>query len=134
MCFRASWCIASTLALAGLALAQSSTNSVPRHGPLFGTFSSLHFISESGDLVGNEVTVLPQMSFPFVIFQCSEGAPNEPAFVPARIEKNRLTFTIKQNDNPCNGVYTATANSTAMLLKGPYGTESLPRRKSYWSR
>lgn len=43
-------------------LARGQSTPSKRHGIAYGTFSNLRYIQESGDLIGTEVTIIPQGS------------------------------------------------------------------------
>jgi hypothetical protein len=108
-----------------------------RHGIAFGTFSNLRYVDESGDVLGTEITIVPQYRSAYAIFQCAEGAPTNPIFVPVAIKRNRVTFTIKNGDG-CPGTYNGIVNAKGLTLSvNPTSIEGdgfLPRRKSYWAR
>lgn len=119
--------------------------SVPaqRHEPAFGTFSNLHYVEEAGDVLGIEITIIPQYKTAYAIFQCAEGAPTDPVFVPVSIKDNHVQFTIRSGDRSCDGVFTGTITSQGMKLTARSETAGqeayngggfLPRRASYWSR
>jgi hypothetical protein len=103
-----------------------------RQGPIFGTFSSLKANAETGDVLGKEITILPQYKSARVIFQCAEGEPEEPVLVPATTTLNSVDFDIKLPSSPCNGHYHGTLTPTGLRLGGQY-PETLPRKKSYWA-
>jgi len=94
-------------------------------------------IQETGDLLGAELTVIPQYQTAYVIFQCAEGAPADPVFVPAKIKGGTVEFTVNQEGGFCNGKYSATANAKGVRLSSDVShgsTEFLPRRRSYWAQ
>ncbi len=108
-----------------------------RHGIVFGTFSDLRYLDEPGDVLGSEITIIPQYHSSYAIFQCAEGAPTDPVFVPVQIKGNRVTFQIEK-DHPCSGTYTGVISIRGMTLSvrdsASVGNGFLPRRKSYWAR
>ena len=108
-----------------------------RHGIGFGTFSDLHCIEESGDVLGTEVTVIPQYTSAYAIFQCAEGAPTTPVLIPVQIRGNQITFKVSSPES-CPGTYTGVVTSSGMKLSVTQsdfnGNGVLPRRKSYWAR
>jgi hypothetical protein len=113
-----------------------------RHGQAFGTFSNMHYIDQTGDVVGTEITIIPQYQTAYAIFQCSEGAPSDPVFVPVSINGNQIQFTIHTRDKGCDGVFTGTITARGLRLvaqsenknqKASEAEELLSRRASYWS-
>jgi hypothetical protein len=103
-----------------------------RQGPIFGTFSSLKSNAETGDVLGKEITILPQYKSARVIFQCAEGEAEEPVFVSATTTLNSVDFDIKLPSSPCNGHYHGTLTASGLRLGGAYPV-TLPRKKSYWA-
>jgi hypothetical protein len=135
----------SLFALLTLLVASMQAQSTPaqRHGPVFGTFSNLHYIDQTGDVVGTELTIIPQYQTAYAIFQCSEGSPSDPVFVPVTINGNQIQFTVHSRDKSCDGVFTGTMTARGLKLvaqsenKSPKASEAselLSRRASYWSR
>ncbi|MBB5337998.1 hypothetical protein [Tunturiibacter gelidoferens] len=134
----------SSLALFAVLVGSMQAQSTPalRHGPAFGTFSNLHYIDQTGDVVGTEITIIPQHKTAYAIFQCSEGAPSDPVFVPVSLNGRQIQFTVHSRDKSCDGVFTGTITARGLKLvaqsenKGPKeseGGELLSRRASYWS-
>ena len=113
-----------------------------RRGFAFGTFSSLHYVEEAGDVLGIEITIIPQYKTAYAIFQCAEGAPTDPVFVPVSLSGNQVKFTIRSGDASCDGVYTGTITAKGMQLmahregagKAAYNAGFLSRGRSYWAR
>lgn len=86
-------------------------------------------------MLGAELTVIQQYNTAYVIFQCAEGVPTDPVFVPARVTGSTVEFTVKQENGVCNGKYSATATAKGVRLSSdisPGTNEFLPRRRSYW--
>jgi hypothetical protein len=108
-----------------------------RRGLVFGTFSDLRYNAEAGDVVGTEITIMPQYRSAYAIFQCAEGAPTDPIFIPVEIKENRITFKVASPDS-CPGIYTGIVSANGMKLSVRNsdfnGNGFLPRRKSYWAR
>ncbi|WP_433972335.1 hypothetical protein [Tunturiibacter lichenicola] len=122
--------------------AQAQSTPDQRHGPAFGTFSSMHYIAQTGDVVGTEITIIPQYQTAYAIFQCSQGAPSDPVFVPVSINGNQIQFTVHTRDESCDGVFTGTITARGLKLvaqsenksqKASEAGELLSRRASYWS-
>jgi hypothetical protein len=121
---------------------QAQSTPAQRHGPAFGTFSNLHYIAQTGDVVGTEITIIPQYKTAYAIFQCSEGAPSDPFLVPVSINGNQIQFTVHSRDKSCEGTFIGTITTRGMTIvaqsdnkgqKAPEAGELLLRRASYWS-
>jgi hypothetical protein len=104
---------------------------------VFGTFSDLRYLDEPGDVLGTEITIVPQYRSAYAIFQCAEGEPTDPIFVPVQIKGNRITFQVAKG-HPCSGTYMGAVTVRGMTLSvrdsDSVGNGFLPRRKSYWAR
>jgi hypothetical protein len=121
---------------------QAQSTPALRHGQAFGTFSNMHYIAQTGDVVGTEITIIPQYQTAYAIFQCSQGAPSDPVFVPVSINGNQIQFTVHSRDKSCDGVFTGTITARSLKLvaqsenkgqKASEAAELLSRRASYWS-
>jgi hypothetical protein len=121
---------------------QAQSTPAQRHSPAFGTFSNMHYIAQTGDVVGTELTIIPQYQTAYAIFQCSEGTPSDPVFVPVSISGNQIQFTVHTRDKSCDGNFTGTITAHGLKLiaqsenkgqKPSEGGELLSRRPSYWS-
>jgi hypothetical protein len=130
----------SSLALFAVLAGSMQAQSTPaqRHGLAFGTFSNLHYIAQTGDVVGTEITIIPQHKTAYAIFQCSEGMPDDPVLVPVSINGNQIQFTVRSQDKSCDGVFTGAITPKGLKLlpqsqKPSEGGELLLRRASYWS-
>jgi len=102
----------------------------------------MHYIAQTGDVVGTEITIIPQYQTAYAIFQCSEGAPSDPVFVPVSINGNEIQFTVHTRDKSCDGVFAGTITARGLKLVAPNENkgqkpseagELLSRRASYWS-
>ncbi len=107
-----------------------------RHAPIFGTYSSLIFdAKETGDIGGTELTVIPQYSTAYVLFQCAAGDASQPVFVPAKVTANTVDFIIPDALNDmCPGSYHGVLTAKGLRLTHDGGVELVPRRKSYWAQ
>ena len=105
---------------------------------MFGTFSNLQYVNETGDVIGLEITIVPQYLTAYAIFQCAEGSPSPPVFVPVTIKGNRVSLTVSRGDTGCEGIYSGVVTARGLTLDqqqvGPATDRFLPRRASYWSR
>lgn len=134
----------SSFALLAILAVSTEAQSTPaqRHGQVFGTFSNMHYIEETGDVVGTEITIIPQYKTAYAIFQCAEGAPSNPVFVPVSLNGNQIRFTVHSGDKSCDGVFTGTITAQGLRLIAHSETggrdafdwgELLLRQASYWS-
>ena len=121
---------------------QAQSTPAKRHGQVFGTFSNMHYIEETGDVVGTEITIIPQYKTAYAVFQCAEGAPSDPVFVPVSLNGNQIRFTVHSGDKSCDGVFTGTLTAQGLRLiaysetrarEASNGGELLLRQASYWS-
>jgi hypothetical protein len=102
----------------------------------YGTFSSLRYIEEAGDVLGAEITIVPQFETAYAIFQCAEGVPAAPVFVPLTVRGNHVSFDVNAGAF-CDGHYVGEVSAKGMQLtntREPRTTEFLPRKKSYWAK
>ena len=103
--------------------------------PLSGTFSNMSASKQSGDIHGYEIVVVPQAGGPWIVFQCSEGAPSSPVLVPIKENGNSFSFVVKDPGNVCNGSYVARRDPSGLTLLGAADgeTQNLTKGKSYWA-
>jgi len=103
-----------------------------------GTFSSLEYVEEGGDLVGEEIKIVYTSRSGYqAAIQFAEGEPSELIVVKVNIKGNKVQFEIAEPDTFA-GVFTGTLDIKG--LKGVYrykkgGLETnwnLPRKASYW--
>ena len=83
-----------------------------------------------------EIVVIPQARIPWIVFQCSEGAPSSPVLVPIIEDGNSFSFVVKDPGNVCNGSYVAKKTTSGLTLLGAADgeTQKLIRGKSYWAK
>lgn len=102
-----------------------------------GVYSDLHYIEESGDLLGTEVfIVFGGSSGYYAYLQCAEGGPSKPVVVAATVHGNEVELA------PHNEPNTHCPNSkfkgkvSRQGLEGKFeGTDYpglLKRKRSYW--
>jgi hypothetical protein len=101
-----------------------------------GTYSTLQYNEEGGDLIGEEIRIVFTKSGHKAIIQIAEGVPSELIVVPITLEKGILYFKIN-NDILYDGVFKGKINKKGIkgVLKFKTGGEmelNLPRKKSYW--
>ncbi len=116
--------------------AQTRSNVPQRRGIVFGSFSSLHYIPETGGIIGREVLVLPNMNSAYVVFQCAKGGVGEPVLAPAEVSGTQVSFKITQKDGFCNGTYVGSITAKGMILResSERNGEFLLRKRSYWAQ
>jgi hypothetical protein len=102
---------------------------------LTGTFSNMSASKESGDINGYEIVAIPQADGPWIVFQCSEGAPSPPVLVPIQVNGDTFSFNVEDHDNACNGSYIATRTKIGLTLRGASDgeTQTLLKGPSYWT-
>jgi len=121
-----------TLFLASASLAASPAPAAR----ITGTFSSLAYSDESGDLGGTEITIVFGGSAHYAIVQCSEGSPGIPLVVKVQVQGQNVSFTIpKDSSSGCpEATYAGTVSAAG--LQGQFAgfgkRELLKRKPSYW--
>jgi hypothetical protein len=105
---------------------------IPAHAEttLGGTYSSFKPHRGSGDLLGVELHILPSRKGYFVVFQSSEGEPDQPVLVPAIVNGTRLSFIL-----PPGGSYTGkfTGEINSRYITGRFENGALsPDGASIW--
>ena len=97
-----------------------------------GTFSSLEYNEESGDLLGAEVYIFVSGGH-WVLYQESPGEPVEPSLVKAKVSGDSIEFTVPDISG---GKKTFKGKISKSHLIGKFSGSKelikLPRRKSYW--
>ncbi len=64
--------------------------------PLAGVYSDMYFNHTRGSLLGVEIFVIPSPQGYHVLFQGAGGRAEVPVLVPAKIEGNRIEFTLPE--------------------------------------
>lgn len=127
----------SAVLIASIAAASAALPAQQRNAALlYGTFSNLHYIDEgAGDLLGYELTIVPQYRRPYAVFQCAEGVPIDPVLVPLQVNGSNLSFEVTKT-GMCDGKYTGRITTSGLNLHvaNSTQTEQLPRKTSYWSK
>ena len=95
-----------------------------------GTYSSFKSHRGSGDLVGVELHILPSRKGYFVVFQSSEGEPDEPVLVPAIVKASKLSFILPPGGS-YTGKFTGEINSSYITGRFENGALS-PHGASIW--
>jgi hypothetical protein len=99
-----------------------------------GIFSDMEFISESGDVLGQEVIIGFSRDGYYVVFQESEGVPSIPIVTLAKVTGSSITFKLSPT-NPADefrGIISEKELVGAFQNHGK--TYRLKRKNSYWQR
>lgn len=101
-----------------------------------GTYSNLHYIEEAGDLLGEEIKIVPGSPDYQGAFQVAQGAPEKLIVVDAKVEGPKIRFTIPDSSSYAGEFIGKVENA---VLKGQFKFKSgvsekveLPRGKGYW--
>ena len=115
----------------GLAVASAGAAEQPKVH-VSGTYSSLAFNDEAGDLNGIEVFVFFAGEH-MVLFQESIGEPVAPSLVKAKVDGNSIQFTIPGIGGG-KRTFKGTITKTHLIgtFLGSNETIKLPRKNSYW--
>lgn len=104
-----------------------------------GTYSNLRFESESGDLLGMEIKVVPVGEGFQAAILVSEGEPQPMVVVNLRLQGTAVSFDVPGDEGA--QAWTFSGTITSRSLNGTIkhrlgGTEkiTLPRRCGYWDR
>lgn len=108
-----------------------------------GTYSSLYYNEEGGDLLGVEVIVERDKGGYRVKFQIAEGVPSDPVTVPAVVRGAELSFSIPRSGGGADHYSGKITKQGFLIFEGPDGigllidaTHSKPvllkRKCSYW--
>lgn len=103
-----------------------------------GTFSSLTYNKEGGDLLGAELKIVPVRNGYQGVLQIAEGGSSPLMLVDVSFDKNKVTFAIPTSYNPYGGgIFNGTIDARQIrgALKFKNGAEmqfTLPRKHSYW--
>lgn len=108
------------------------------HVQVAGTYSSVEYNDESGDLLGMEIKVVPAGSgFQAVILTC-EGSPGPMHIVPLSVTGSEVSFIVREDEDTSwsfRGTVTAASlTGTVTHSLGGSETVTLPRRCGYWDR
>ena len=99
-----------------------------------GTYSTLAYHAEGGDVLGIELSIVYTQRGYYVIYQSSEGEHIVPVVVPAQIKGTRLAFTLPNEADP-RGSFHGRIERDAIRgnFSGNRQTVTLPRKSSYWN-
>lgn len=119
--------------------ANAGTTSVPevtKVSKLTGTYSSLTYNKESGDLNGLEVHIVLTRSGHKAIVQIAEGGAGDVVVVKIKVTGNQVAFELPAGFEPA-GYFEGIVSSkhlvgTFTYKSGEKEKLALPRKKSYW--
>lgn len=99
-----------------------------------GTFSSFKLSSQSGDIVGMEIHIVPTPKGYSAIVQGSEGAPGFPEVFEVNQQNNNISFAIPESTatGVRPGVYKGSISESGLTLRGSSRNYELTRKPSYW--
>jgi hypothetical protein len=100
-----------------------------------GTFSSLRFNSESGDVLGYEVRIVPVGETFQAVVQVAEGEPGPLHVVAVSIKDGQITFDVPFASDIVGrfvGKVTKTGLVGRISLPNASETVQLKRSRSYW--
>jgi len=117
--------------------ADSHSETAPLPVKPTGTFTSLHYHQEAGDLLGTEVRIVRTARGYQAAVQISEGSPSSLYLADATIRENQISFTLEDAEPYSGGIFTGIISSTGLTgtLRFPSGGKDaidLKRGKSYW--
>ena len=119
----------------GCAQTQSvGTNNTMPPVKLSGCYSSLYYNEEGGDLLGEEVFIIPSANGNYMLYQESEGAPTVLELLPVYISKNNVRFFVPSRGQQYGffeGIITMTNLSGKFIHTE--NTLNLPKKPSYWT-
>jgi hypothetical protein len=101
-----------------------------------GTYSSLEYHRESGDLIGLEIRVVQTHDGYKASVQVAEGGAGDIVVVPFKTFNGNVSFDVPYGEGkPARFTGSVTEKGLAGTIKYPSGTFEtifLPRKKSYW--
>lgn len=108
-------------------------NSAEKKIKVTGIYSDMSYNREGGDVLGLEIFLVFSRQGYFVILQVSEGEPNPPVIVPAKIQGSAITFSLPVEADP-RGEFQGTINDAELsgTFKNNGQTVHLKRKNSYW--
>lgn len=119
-----------------LVAATASAATLETAAKVTGTFSSLAFNEESGDLGGTEISIVLGGGGHYAIVQCSEGSPGIPVVVKVQVQGQRVAFSLpKGSGSGCiEATYTGTVGAAGLTgqFSGAGEPRLLKRSPSYW--
>lgn len=125
------------LGIVTLSLPLNSSRKIQASEPrIAGTYSNLHYIEEAGDLLGEEIKIVPGSPDYQGAFQVAQGAPEKLIVVDIKVDGAKIRFTIPDSSSYA-GEFTGEVENA--VLKGQFRFKSgasekveLPRGKGYW--
>lgn len=128
--------VMKTIVIALVFAANASAAALEEVARITGTFSSLAYNDESGDLGGMEISIVYGGGNHYAVVQCSEGSPGIPFVAEIQVQGSRIRFTLPKDS--ASGCPEATYNGIVSSegLRGQFAglgePELLRRKSSYW--
>ncbi len=101
-----------------------------------GTFSSLEYNEEGGDLLGAEIRIVLAQEGYQAMIQIAEGEPSNIILTPVNLNENIITFLIVKPElyaGKFSGFIDSFGIKGVLKFNGSGQMElKLPRKKSYW--
>ncbi len=103
----------------------------------FGTFSSLHFNSGSGDLSGIEISIVSTRDGKQAAVQFSDGEPGPLMVTPVICTGTHLSMSLPKDAGSAAATFNGVVSSSRLIGELVFDTGArekvnLKRRKSYW--
>jgi hypothetical protein len=104
-----------------------------------GTFSSLHFNADSGDLSGTEIRLIGTRNAKQASVQFSDGEPGPLIATPVICNGTHLSFSLPKDVGRVAATFDGVVSSTRLIGEFVFETGArdkvvLMRRKSYWDK
>lgn len=104
-----------------------------------GTFSSMHFNTESGDLSGVEINIVNAHSGKQAAVQFSEGEPGALMVTPVVCDGTHLFFSLPRDAGRASATFSGVVSGKRLVGEFVFDTGardkvSLVRRSSYWNK
>jgi len=102
---------------------------------LFGTYSSLEFNCEAGDLLGYEVKIFPVATGTVAAIQAADGGAGRASIAVVRVDGDGIEFDIPEE----GAIFRGQALTSGLVGEIVYKNDihrkiEIPRRVSYWDR
>lgn len=104
-------------------------------GVLFGTYSSLEFNCEAGDLLGYEIKIFPVAAGIVAAIQAADGGAGRAGLVVVRVDDDEIEFNIPEEGAIFRGKVLSSGLVGEIVYKNNVHRKmEMPRRVSYWDR
>lgn len=125
------------LALVLPAISGSDAQQPPR---VTGFFTDMHYIQETGDVLGDEVWIVYARGKYWAAVQIAEGSPEPPVVVPVEVSGSTVKFSLSLKQVGPDGKpvpdlvipFEGTVSQLGLSVKANAGQFNLQRRASFW--